>query len=599
MVRAKNIAAGLLLLIFISTALPAKNVFTQILGAYQKYQEINMTLWLVGDIGAEKRFGKELKFWMGLTHKEEKDPKINAYVKGIFNRLKPHFNNRGMKFDVRVIRNSTANAFVIPGGHVYVYTGLLDMVGSDDELAAVISHELAHAERRHSLKNFRASTAAVAILNKAVKNKKDRETWGTLLGYLTLMQFSRQQEDEADDIGQFRMFKAGFNPAAQVTLWEKFLKKHGDTKGLAQYLGTHPPSSKRVENARNNLKKMNVTEQTVFANTRNILEIKKTNILPNPSFEMPLAAGNLIPHWEKVGGKVALSDRFAITGKNSLLVESPQRITNTRVLSDFIPVGSKSDLKFSCWARSENGQQNVAIGVELYDSNKRLRNRVWAVRESSLLPPKWTKIEARMVNSDKNKLFADNIAFMRIILQTGLISIGTVWFDEISLSEFVAQKSANLIENGDFEMRQDNGSPEGVIADNAEIKLDYKVFNSGYASLCVNSLSDSEAGFAIEPISIEMLKPGWNYTCSYYLRASQDLKGLIIVDILDKNSRPLARRLVQKEFAAARDKWLADSFLFKYELNPEELKQAKSIQLRLVGTIPTGTKLWIDTMVMR
>jgi predicted Zn-dependent protease len=125
----------------------------------------------------------------------------------------------------------------------------------------------------------------VAVLNAAVKNRKDRATWGNLLGYLTLMQFSRQQEDEADDIGQFRMAAAGFNPAAQVTLWEKFLKKHGDTKGLAQYLSTHPPSSKRVENARNNLKKMNVVEQTVFNNTRLILSADRVNLIANASFE--------------------------------------------------------------------------------------------------------------------------------------------------------------------------------------------------------------------------------------------------------------------------------------------------------------------------
>ena len=98
----------LLTLAFNATA-SAKNVLTQILGAYQQYQEINMTLWLVGDVGAEKRFGKELQFWMGLTQKPEKDPKINAYVKGIFERLKPQFNQRGMKWDLQVIQIGRAH----------------------------------------------------------------------------------------------------------------------------------------------------------------------------------------------------------------------------------------------------------------------------------------------------------------------------------------------------------------------------------------------------------------------------------------------------------------------------------------------------------
>lgn len=576
----------------------AKNVLTQILGAYQKYQEINMTLWLVGDVGAEKRFGQELKFWMGLTYKEEKDPKINNYVKGIFNRLVPHFNNRGMKFDVRVVRNSTANAFVIPGGHVYVFTGLLDMAKSDDELAAVISHELAHAERRHSLQNFRASTVAVALLNKAVKNKRDRETWGALLGYLTLMKFSRQQEDEADDIGQFRMAKAGFNPAAQVSLWEKFLKKYGDSKGLEQYLSSHPPSSHRVENARNNLKKMNVAEQKTFSNTRNILTAEKVNLMVNPSFEAEAVVKDKIPGWETVEGTALVVEGNAKSGRRSLNLKSDKRMSVTRVLSDFIAVNEKSDFIFTGSARSADGKVNAAVGIELYDSAKRLRNRLWAVRESSPLPEQWVRLEARLANINDRRLFAANTAFMRIVLQTGLVSQGETWFDDFRLRPTSAVDPVNLLAGGDFEIIK-NGMPEGIVANKGSVSADFSRSFSGYSSLLIKGLSSGETGFAFEPINVSSFKSAQDLNCSFHFQADQPTKGLVIAEYLDASGKPLARRIAQFEFDAGPGNWQATSFSFRHELQKDEAASAKALLIRVSANPQPGASLWLDNFIMR
>ena len=592
----------LLLILFILTnvkMLPAKNVLMDILGAYQKYQEVNMTMWLVGDIGAEKRFGKELQFWMGLTQKPEKDPKTNAYVRGVFDRLIPHYNTRGMKYTLQVIRESSANAFVIPGGHVYVHTGLLDVAQSDDELAAVIAHELAHAERRHALKNFRASTAAVAILNKAVKNKRDRETWGTLLSYLTLMKFSRTQEDEADDLGQARMAVAGFNPAAQVTLWEKFLKKHGDSKGIEQYLSSHPPSSDRIQNARNNLKKMNVSEQAVFANTRQIMTFDRVNLVANSSFEDAPTSAGLIPAWETIEGKTGLADAAAITGKRSLQLSSEQRMTSARVLSDFIAINIASDFVFSVWSRSENGQQNAAVGLELYDNQKRLRNRLWAIRPSAPLGQEWQKIEARIANIGENRIFSANTAFMRIVLQTGPFSEGSVWFDEVNLRPYGAVEPINLLAGGDFERSDSSGVPVGVSARPGLLCLDFEKANSGYASLQMKGAGEGETGFVFTPIAIEGLKAGQQISCSLFFLGSQQQKGVVIVEMLNAAGEPLTRRLAQVEFETTPDKWQATSFAFKHELQKDEEGVAKAIRLRVAASIPVDASIWFDTFVMR
>lgn len=249
----------ILMLVFVSSVCFAgsKNFFSQLFKVYKDYETANSVLWLTGDVGAEKRLGKELRMWQRLTSKNESDQAKVTRVKNIFNKLVPHFNSHGMGFTCQVLHDNTINAFVIPGGHVFVYSGIVDFLQNDDELAAVIAHELGHAERRHSLKNFRASSALTALLQRCMKNTKNKELWSALLSKFALMSFSRKQEDEADDVGQNRMALAGFNPWAQASVWQRFLDKYGDSKGVQKFLSSHPTNSARIENAKRNAEKMN------------------------------------------------------------------------------------------------------------------------------------------------------------------------------------------------------------------------------------------------------------------------------------------------------------------------------------------------------
>lgn len=446
----KKILLVLFVLAFVpgSASASSKNFFSQLLNAYQTYQEVNMLLWLTGDVNAEKRLGKELRFWQGLTTQPEKDKTINAYVKGIFDKVAPNFKNHGMRFTIHVLRDNTANAFVIPGGHVYVYTGMLDMVTSDDELAAVISHELAHAQMRHSLKNFRLSTAMVEILKRAVKNPKDRESWGAVLGYLTMMKFSRTQEDEADDIGQAKMLAAGYNPSAQVTLWEKFLKKYGDTKGIAQYLSSHPPSAQRVQNAKTNLSKMNLPYSETFTNTRPQALVAKAeaaktaktaaakpspvNLIKNPDFEDAVPSNGKIAGWTVEKGNFRVSQAQAKLGGRSLENYPLDRFTIPKIYSEYISVNEKSDLMFKTWCKSLDGKQKAAIGIEFYDKDHKLRDRLW-VKEFGQVASEWKSYEIQLKNSNKKILLKNHYAYLRIFFQAGPGAKGSVWFDNVEL----------------------------------------------------------------------------------------------------------------------------------------------------------------------
>ena len=468
----KSILLALLFLVLASANncfAGSKNFLKQLFKVYQDYEEVNMLLWLTGDVRAEKLLGKELAFWQGLTSKKEGDQAKVQRVMNIFNKLAPQYNTHGMKLKCTVLHDNTVNAFAIPGGNVYVYSGIIDFLQSDDELAAVIAHELAHVEKRHSLKNFRTSTALSLLLEKAVKNKKNKEAWTAVLSALALMKFSRKQEDEADDVGQYRLAAAGFNPYGQVQVWERFLKKYGDSKGIEKFLSSHPSHAARIENAKKNLAKMNyqppvqasseTAEQNVSAsNGEYAIEepapAPRANIQyeepsqpyqpPQPAappnyvldgdFEVDYSSDNKLENWEVTEGLFKLSKNVFLSGETALEGSTNGSFSKGRILSNYIPVNQYSNLTLNVCVKSETGRQVGAIGIEIYDANKRLRNRVWA-KSMMAFPAEWNKVEAKLANSEASpKLFTSTTAFIRVLLQVGPGPNGSLWFDDISVT---------------------------------------------------------------------------------------------------------------------------------------------------------------------
>ncbi|MBI3037438.1 M48 family metalloprotease, partial [bacterium] len=429
----KIICCGLVVF-FLLGAFPresfGKNILQDIFKIYQTYENVNMLLWLTGDVKAEKRFGEEVKWFINLTNKKEKNPELNRWVHSIFDRVKAQYRDRGMNYNITILKGGDVNAFAIPGGSIFVYRGMLDFVGSDDELAATLAHELAHAERRHSLQQLRTNVAFQLLLEKAVNNRRDRDTWGQLVGALTLLQFSREHEDESDDIGQKKMAAAGFDPSAQVVLWEKFVQKFGKgEKGILTYLSTHPPSQSRVENARKNLKNMNLPERKDFSLSYNVLHDEQQNLIQNGSFETDLRKKGFPDSWEAKDGTVNVSTEEALTGRNSLRLFSDILMRQVRVVSELISINPAEKYAISGWLKTENGNQKASVGAEIFDKSKRLRGYIWPAMQSAPVSTKWEKFQGSFESGpDGRKNFPKDAAFMRIILQSGPLSKGSVWF---------------------------------------------------------------------------------------------------------------------------------------------------------------------------
>ena len=152
------------------------------------------------------------------------------------------------QYDFHVIDSPEINAFCLPGGHIYVYTGMRKVVKTDDELAAVLAHEITHAEKHHYAKasaksNGRGTLLAVGsillgvppVLGQALSLGSDAMT----------QKYGRSNEYQADREGLARMERAGFDPNGMINVLQR-LSNEEETDSLFQWLSDHPEGKKRV-----------------------------------------------------------------------------------------------------------------------------------------------------------------------------------------------------------------------------------------------------------------------------------------------------------------------------------------------------------------
>jgi len=154
------------------------------------------------------------------------------------------------QWEVHIIQAETMNAYVMPGGKIVFYSGIIDNLKlTDAEIAAIMGHEMAHALREHSREKLSRSMATggvISIASAAFGLSAGQAQVAQLAGDVGLsLPHSRTQESEADKIGLELMARAGYNPNAAVSLWQKMQAKSGSSG--PQFLSTHPSSSNRIK----------------------------------------------------------------------------------------------------------------------------------------------------------------------------------------------------------------------------------------------------------------------------------------------------------------------------------------------------------------
>ena len=156
------------------------------------------------------------------------------------------------KWEVNTIKSDELNAFAVAGGKIVVYTGIIEKLKlTDDELAAIIGHEMAHALREHGRE--RASMQMVTNLGlkygaaAAGLGGGEQQIAQLVANYGLTLPNSRKHESEADLVGLEIMARAGYNPNAAVNVWKKMAVATGNTGKAAQFLSTHPAAVTRIE----------------------------------------------------------------------------------------------------------------------------------------------------------------------------------------------------------------------------------------------------------------------------------------------------------------------------------------------------------------
>jgi predicted Zn-dependent protease len=175
-------------------------------------------------------------------------------VQAISQRLIPHTavfrpDATQWKWEINVQDSDDVNAYCMPGGKIMVYTGLIEKLqATDAELAAVIGHEIAHALREHSRERLSRAYAEQLALAGIAFATGAGDTTMALASQISAVTFqlphSREQEAEADRIGLELMARAGYDPNAAITLWQKMSKESGG--GPPEFLSTHPSGESRI-----------------------------------------------------------------------------------------------------------------------------------------------------------------------------------------------------------------------------------------------------------------------------------------------------------------------------------------------------------------
>lgn len=187
------------------------------------------------------------------------DSAANAYINRLGNQLVSRTPMANLPWNFHIVDDPEVNAFNIPGGHVYVTTGLIGATDNVAELAGVMAHEIAHGVERHGTeqmtKNYGLSILASIALGQ--NPAAYQQILAQVLGGGAMASFGRDAEREADVLGTRYMYDAGYNPNGMLTMFEELLsRRQRAPSSIDKFFSTHPLTESRIELVRSEISKL-------------------------------------------------------------------------------------------------------------------------------------------------------------------------------------------------------------------------------------------------------------------------------------------------------------------------------------------------------
>lgn len=215
---------------------------------------------------AESQIGRAIMRDIRRSGRVVEDPQITEYINEIGHRIAAQTNDGNYDFTFFVVDDSHVNAFALPGGYIGVHTGLIEASRNEDELAGVLAHEIAHVTQRHIARavhaNSRQSILTTALMLGAMILGAAGGSGDAMQGAMAVAQgtaaqqqinFTRNNEYEADRIGIRALADAGFDPHGMASFFEVMARLQPGTPDsrIPEFLRTHPVTTARIAEARN------------------------------------------------------------------------------------------------------------------------------------------------------------------------------------------------------------------------------------------------------------------------------------------------------------------------------------------------------------
>ncbi|MBW3660404.1 MAG: M48 family metalloprotease [Gemmatimonadetes bacterium] len=181
------------------------------------------------------------------------DPAANAYVSRVGQRLVAQSELAQAPWGFHIVADPQLNAFNIPGGHVYVHTGLICAADNVAEFAGVMAHEISHGVARHGTEQLSKAYGANIVAGLLLGGSPPiyQQVLAQVVATGTFAKFSRDAEREADHLGVIYMYNAGYDPHGMVTMFQELIERRQRQPGSVEsFFASHPLTEERIANVR-------------------------------------------------------------------------------------------------------------------------------------------------------------------------------------------------------------------------------------------------------------------------------------------------------------------------------------------------------------